>query len=159
MKASLLISITIALLKVRGQTARPSLVPFNEFVQSVQDANAREFMRRPTSKVTGPASFEEMRQHILGLYMGVQVDHSYILGTATFDCIPINQQPSVRILGLQKIAPPLTQPTRGKTSDEFGNAPACQEHTVPMRRITLDDLSRFSTLHDYLKKDPSFSAH
>jgi hypothetical protein len=39
------------------------------------------------------------------LYQGVQVRHSYVLQERTFDCIPVEQQLSVRRLGGQAIAP------------------------------------------------------
>ena|ERR1700730_6910642 len=46
------------------------------------------------------------------MYSGVSVKHSFLLGSDPFDCVPIMQQPSVRLLGLKSIAtkPPPSAP-------------------------------------------------
>ena len=136
------------------------LVPFNTFIQSVKDANANDFLARPDSEVKDAASFEEMRQYILSLYHQVHVNHSYVLGSQTFDCIPVNQQPSVRALGPNKIAtePPATKRPQhlvAETNDKSGNPVGCEDHTIPMRRITLQQLSQFRTLKDFFRKSPN----
>jgi neprosin-like protein len=163
----------------RGQTAPAKFVPFDEFVQSVKAADGNVFIARPAAKVKASTSFEEMRQHIANLYQGVQVSHSYVLGSQTFDCVPVDQQPTVRILGLSKIAvapptsaiaePPgngdhsgipstLSQLPAGKTEDDFGNALGCEAGTIPMSRVTLEQLSGFQTLHQFFQKSPSGGA-
>jgi hypothetical protein len=38
--------------------------------------------------------------------------------------------------------------------DENGNARRCPEQTVPIRRVTMDDLKRFATLDDFFSKHP-----
>jgi hypothetical protein len=176
-----LLALTVLLLAtaVQAQTAPATFVPFDQFVHSVGDADAAALVARPGAKVTTTASVEEMRHHILSLYQGVQVGHSYVLGSQTFDCVPIQQQPSLRILGLSKIevAPPtsaisgvadegdhsipatLSQLPAGKTEDEFGNSLGCEENTIPMSRITLEQLSRFETLQKFFEKGPNGAGH
>jgi Neprosin len=176
-----LLALTVPLLATvaQAQTAPTTFVPFDQFVQGVKDADANELIARPTMKVTTTASVEEMRQHILRLYEGVHVVHSYVLGSQTFDCVPIQQQPSVRILGISKIAaaPPTSalagvpagenpsvnktpsQLPAGKTEDDFGNSLGCEANTIPMSRITLEQLSRFETLRQFFEKGPNGSGH
>ena len=44
----------------------------------------------PDTQVRETPAFEEMRAHILKLYDGVQVTHSYVIGSSHFDCVPEN---------------------------------------------------------------------
>ncbi len=156
-----------------------SFLPFSDFVQSVKAADVNEAVARPNVKTVNSAAMEEMRQHLLKLYAGVNVGHSYVIGSQTFDCIPVNEQPSVRILGLRKIAqePPtaaialapsegnrsipasLSQLPAGKTEDEFGNPLGCEAGTIPMGRITLEQLSNFETLQKFFEKGPNGAGH
>ncbi|MBV8707235.1 MAG: hypothetical protein JO028_08595, partial [Acidobacteriaceae bacterium] len=123
-------------------------VSFNTFIQSVKDADANDFLARPDSKVKDAASFEEMRQYILSMYHQVHVNHSYVLGSQTFDCVPVDQQPSVRALGPNRIAtePPATKRPQhlvAEANNDSGKTLGCEDHTIPMRRITLQQLSQF----------------
>jgi hypothetical protein len=165
-----------------AQSAHVSFVPFNNFVDSMRTANSADYLSKPTGKVRDAQSFEEMRQHILGLYRGVDVSQSFVLDGDHFDCVPIEQQPGVRMQGLKSIATPPPAPVLSKDAnatnagasvqtpigiaaqlsadeqfDEFGNSRVCQDNTIPMRRVTLEDASRFATLQDFLKKGPDGS--
>ena len=179
---SALVMATVVTNQVQAQTTPAKFVPFNEFVQSVRATDVSEFLARPAAagvKVTGAASLAEMRQHVLTLYDGVAVSHSYIIGSQTFDCVPIHQQPSVRAFGLTKIADPpaadaskapgdaarsstspkASQLPADRTTDDAGNALSCEDQTIPMSRITLDQLSHFSSLHEFFEKGPNGSGH
>ncbi len=157
-------------------TAAAKFVPFDEFLQSVRGADANDMLARPEVKIAGSSAMEEMRQHLLKLYGGVAVNHSYVLDSQTIDCVPLTQQPAVRALGLAKFAveppasaiagpaeaktnstPRLSQIPAGKTSDDFGNALGCEAQTIPMTRITLEQLSHFKTLHEFFEKGPNGS--
>jgi Neprosin len=168
---------------VSAQATHASFVPFNDFVENTRAANPNEFLSQATAnvnvRVKDAQSFEEMRQHILGLYEGVNVSHSFVLDGDHFDCVPVEQQPGVRMQGLKRIATPplapapLTEASAAGSAqkavgiasqlrdydavDEFGNSRACEEHTIPMRRVTLDDMSRFATLKDFFEKGPEGS--
>src|SRR5215472_17186396 len=82
--------------RMSAQSATNSFVPFNVFMARTAAAS----FDPSAGKVDDAASFEQMRHHIQDLYEGVVVTHSYVLGSQTFDCIPIDQQPSARKLGL-----------------------------------------------------------
>jgi hypothetical protein len=157
-------------------TGIPSLTAF---VESLQSASHREFATRAESRVVHEEAFSEMREHILGLYEGVEAPHSFMDETgAIFDCIPIEQQPSLR--GSKEAVPqapdlpPLasdvaagTKTTDQERSDQqadaelsrdrkdaYDNVMSCPEGTIPMRRVTLEDLTRFETLQDFFAKGP-----
>ncbi len=161
-----------------GSAAPAKFVPFTEFVQGVKYADTTSFLARPAVKVSDAVSFEQMRQHVLSLYADVDVKHSYVLDAQTFDCVPVEQQPSLRGRGLKAIAaaPPAsagltslspkgdalaTSPSRlsqfpaNARADTFGNSYGCEAHTIPMRRITLDELSHFKNLKEFFQKGPN----
>lgn len=155
-------------------TRRGVAEPLNDFIDRVGRANANEYLTQSTSRVKDADSFKEMREHILTMYKGIEVSHSFVLHSQQFDCIPIMEQPSVRLLGLKSIASPppaLREPISdnrllegtvvltsqfgpGDQFDEFGNSTTCEEYTIPMRRITLEELGRYKTLRQFFAKDP-----
>ncbi|MBV9037767.1 MAG: neprosin family prolyl endopeptidase [Acidobacteriaceae bacterium] len=166
--------------QAQAQNTPAKFVPFSDFVQSVRGTDASTFLASSaaTAKVKEPAAFNEMRQHILNMYEGVNVSHSYVLGSQTIDCVPVSQQLSVRTLGLKKIAePPNSSPSvpgganqssafqkasqlpADKTADEFGNALGCETSTVPMTRLTMENLSHFKNLQEFFEKGPNGSGH
>ena len=158
--------------QINAQNASVQFVPFGDFIQSVSTANSAAFVGRPGNQVSDAAAFEQMRQHILTMYKGVEVSHSFLLGSQHFDCIRINQQPSVRRLGLNGIetAPPqsvLAKPVSDpnwvlessqlgddEQFDEFGNSLHCEDDTIPMSRITLEEMTQFGSLQAYFEKGP-----
>jgi hypothetical protein len=175
-KTTLVFSVIWALVTVNGrlnaQSGPSQFVPFKEFIANTTAANSAEYLTQSTNHVKNASEFEDLRQHILTMYQGVEVSHSFVLHSQYFDCVPTNQQPSVRLLGLKSTAQPPPMPALGQDGltteagegakqvgpgdefDEFGNPTHCEENTIPVRRITLDELSRFETLQDFFKKSP-----
>lgn len=155
-----IISAVVYVALAGAQTTPARFIAFNDFLQSVKNAQARDFLTRPACKIRDAAAFEQMRQYILSLYRGVTVKHSYVLDSQTFDCVPIEQQPSLRALRSNKLAsPPPASPKASQAplrikTDRFGNALGCKEGTVPIRRVTLEQLSNFGTLQDFFHKAP-----
>ena len=161
---------------VRAQSGPATFVSFDEFVKGVSAASFESYALRKDAGVKRVENFDEMRRHILSMYEGVTVAHSFIVDEQYFDCIPIEQQPSVRSLGLKQVvvAPPAPSVEPGEKSrtpegggaqglpslltlglvDTFGNAVSCEEGTIPMRRITLKETSRFETLEKFFHKTP-----
>jgi hypothetical protein len=141
------------------------LVPFADFVAAITSTSDADLLSRLASRVRDAAALQEMRLHLLTLYQGVHVAHSQSLDGQVFDCVPVGEQPSVRLLGLSAIAatpppalPPVGFDLRGAKAtvgaDPLGQAEACEDGTIPMRRITLDEMSRFETLHQFFMKGP-----
>jgi hypothetical protein len=165
---------------LRAEPGQKSFVPFNDFVAGTRAARSMDSVGKPASKVRDSQAFEEMRQHILNLYEGVAVTHSFMLDGDHFDCVPVEQQPGVRLQGLKTIAKApaaslsrmaaaassdsaqssqkpvaiASQLSSDKLMDEFGNSRVCEDHTIPMRRVTLEETSRFATLKEFFQKGP-----
>jgi hypothetical protein len=176
---------TLALFMLSGlvsaQSGPAEFVPFRNFIDQTVTADAGDYLARPASKVKDAAAFEEMRQHILNMYQDVEVNHSFVLDSAHYDCVPIEQQPAVRKYGIKKIATPPPQSLLDQSAnaaegvlespigqaqqldpenpfDAFGNSVHCEENTIPMRRITLDAMSHFQTLRQFFQKSPNEQA-
>jgi hypothetical protein len=149
---------------VSAQSAPVDFVPFRNFIDQTATASAGDYLNRPGSRVKDAAAFEQMRQHILNLYQGIEVQHSFILDSSHYDCVSINQQPAVRKYGLKNIAtPPPLSMIKGQSTedlqrdpqnpfDQFGNSVYCEAGTIPMRRVTLDNMIHFQTLRQFTEK-------
>jgi len=146
------------------------LAPFARFVAAIDSARHEDFR---TSEVASAAAFEKMKAHLQELYRGIEVGHSFVMAEGQpVDCVPIDQQPALRrpAMAGHQIASPPEFPARpaaaeGPTTtavgwnlvpgkDRFGNDRQCAEGSFPMRRITLDELTRFATLRHFLSKSP-----
>ena len=162
----------IAGIALQAQTTT-EFVPFHRFIENTRTVRSNQMMR---ADALGPdaSNFEPMRQHILRTYEGVNVTHSFVRDSAHFDCIPVDQQPAIRALGLQSVAaePPKSllmgnqivsdDASVGQTApaaqapesakDEFGNSTSCEEHTIPMRRMTMNDVSNSGSLGGFFQK-------
>ena len=168
LSSAALLTISVACVtaaKAAGQ--QPAAVPFDAFVTSFQNAHALEFVRHPGNRVASETDFDAMRAHLSALYAGIDVRESYTLGGRTFDCVRYDQQPGVRIQGLDSIAsPPSISPEMAfhhpaQTKAGAAQLPAtfdsvkCHAGTFPLPRVTLDELAKFGTLHDYFSKGPN----
>jgi hypothetical protein len=119
-----------------------------------------------------------MRAHLLDLYSGIEDAKSFMDEDGQiFDCIPVEQQAALKHsgralasapdlssrLGGRKpaSAPPgsaserppkkARQDTAGKR-DRFGNSMECPQGSVPVRRLTMEELSQYHTLRDFFRK-------
>jgi len=163
---------------LNAQAGQKQFVPFNQFVAGTKAAKISDYFAKEGAQVRDTQAFEEMRQHILSQYEGVQVSHSFELDGSHFDCVSVEEQPSVRLSDDKSIATPppasvlkelfadtgnaadqsAARPQiAGRETDEFGNSRVCEDGTIPMRRITLDDTTRFATLRDFFSKGPDGS--
>jgi len=141
--------------------ASAQLTPFNQFRDSLNSAQSATFVGRVRGGVGSSAAFEEMRQHLLTLYTGVHVAHSLLFGEDVFDCVPIMEQPSVRLQGITEIAKtpePIALEGAGDPAESDiepatqSPGDACEEGTIPMRRITLEEMTRFPSLQAFFAK-------
>ncbi len=147
---------------------------FKAFIDSLESAKHRDYSARAKSKVAHEEAFAEMKAHILKLYDKTEAPHSFMdKSGAIFDCIPIEQQPSLKgsseAVPKPRDLPPIevaggrqskhkdtliTSPLGPNRKDRHGNVMHCPPGTVPIRRLTLEDLTRFQTLKDFLRKAP-----
>ena len=150
---------------------------FGEFYNQLRSAHHEQYRSKPHTKVRDQVAFDEQKHHLLSLYDGVTVAHSFVDSNGqTFDCIPIDQQPALKKSGRtlahppnvprpQGLPPPAPQgpsPTlmlHPDRKDRLGNAMSCPPGTVAIRRITLDEMTRFETLGHFLRKTPGRSGH
>lgn len=180
-----LAALSVALLggsSFAAQTSQAPFVPFQQFLNTIKTANAASFVAQKSNAVKDSASFAEMQQYVLDLYKDAHVSQSFLLGNDHFDCIPMQEQPSVRKHGLAHIAapPPVSaslpqgfssggthnqaiqirsQLAENDQVDALGHSRVCATGTIPMRRITLEELSRFANLKAYLHKTPDGAEH
>ncbi len=155
-------------------------IAFGDFIADARTARFEDYASRPGARVEGPAAFEEMRKHLLFLYQGVTPRNTFIGKDEQFvDCIPIGQQPGLRNpktgqLRLEREAPKVSAPERISAEgggagapkehgiadltlkpgvrDRFGREMYCRADTIPMRRVTLEEMTRFRTLGDFFSK-------
>jgi len=127
----------------------------------------------PRAKVASSDEFDRMRAHLATLHEGVEVANSFVdPGGQIFDCVPIEQQPSLKrgsdrlpqppsLLDITGIAArPAAERTvaaasGGDATDRFGNSTLCPPGHIPIRRVTLDEMTRFRTLEEFQNKGPA----
>lgn len=147
-------------------------IPFDQFIADIQKAEYKDYVKMPGSKVLNEDEFQRMKNHIITLYEGVKVKNSFVMDSVMFvDCIDINTQPGLRLgkgkyATLQQPPPAITVKNGSDTSkalpvkpmldkekkDQFGNTMFCEQGFIPMRRITLKEITRFKTLDDFFNK-------
>ena len=155
-------------------------IDFNSFIASVKVAQSEDFSKLRGTRVESARALEEMKKHLLSLYDGVTPTHTFLGRDNQFvDCVPVEQQPGLRNprLGhalLQREPPqiselvPLEKETKGDVvfkerrladitlkpglRDRFGKEMYCTAGTIPMRRVTLEEMVRFKNLQDFFAK-------
>lgn len=145
-------------------------IKFQDFISGVTDATYDKWAH---TAVQNSTAFQEMRSHILNMYDGIgEVTHSFVYDNEYGDCVDVNKQPSLRLQGIDHIAPtPLdsTCSEKGKgghgpqvqsvdsplkldLKDSFGNVVFCRNLTIPFARLTLEKLTTFRTLDHFFSK-------
>jgi hypothetical protein len=149
---------------------------FSAFQQQLRDAQdaekgtggpsgaGREEANRPG---VSPENLQEMHDYLTEQVRKMDVVHSYVDGTGDYiDCVKVESQPGLQ--GVGQIAKPpasatdtgLGYPTRDDAHeaapavDRFGNVMRCPEGCIPVRRVSLDELSRAGSLQNYFQKAP-----
>jgi len=171
LKQSVLVTVTFLLvIAISGTLNAQSFVPFSQFLSSTATATASQYVGQPGYAVQDNNTFSQMQQYIQTMYQAAQVSHSFYLYGQYYDCIPIQQQPSYVLQGLNSVATPPPSPTAlgngdtfspqlgpGDQYDQFGDSTTCEANTIPMRRLTLNELASFATVNDFLSKAPDGS--
>ena len=151
------------------ENAPKGILTRRDFQRAIRDARFSAFQNDPRIKVRDEAEFEAMKAHLSGLISDTDAAASFVDNAGqVFDCIPINEQPSLRESGDSPAEPPSlaheigveeTEPSGAPAVEEaepeldrFGNSMKCPEGFVPIRRLTLEELGRFETLADFFSK-------
>jgi Neprosin len=157
---------------------RPPLgiIPHDAYLRISADAKLSHFQYHPEVRVGGVAAFREMQQFIAEKNADLDVIHSFEDSSGQiFDCIPMEQQPGLRSSahGLQKPpdlrtagrggrpragALPVARPLAAASRDRHGNPQQAPGGTIPVRRVTLEELIRFRDLRSFLRKHPMAAA-
>jgi hypothetical protein len=154
--------------------------PFDQFLARTAAARLEPYREAFLASPAGAAldaaalaaEFQKMKTHIAELYRGVKPVKSFVdAANHVIDCIPFDQQPSVRAARSRGIAvhehmPPPPQVGGGPAQPRVaaGNpvqsqassppAPPCPPGSVLLRRVTLEDLIASGTLENHLRKFP-----
>jgi hypothetical protein len=159
-----------------GQSPQsPRVTHFDAHIKHLHEATYEQYQNRPGVKVADEAAFNEMKTHLQHLYKNVKATHSYLShGDQHVDVIPIDQQPSLQhpllknhkvqhglptLPGLPKVADDKQHPTVSLLTRHTANKDAHGHDTVippghiPMRRITLAEMTKHRTLKDYLNRN------
>lgn len=148
-----------------------SFQTYREFLDSVAQAKHSTYAYEAAIATPEVSEFSEMQNYILKRGQGIEVPHSFMDDNGQiFDCVPTGQQPSLKDSGQNPATPPdlpVDQSTKDKLepaqidstpdaqrSDRFGNKMQCPPGTVPIRRVTLDELTRFSSMSNFFRKTP-----
>jgi neprosin-like protein len=160
------------------------ITPFKQFVTSLSDIKPAQHLAAAGSKALKADAVQAMAAHLGQQYDGVEAVHSFMdENGSVFDCIPIDQQPALREKTAAGVAKPITLPAatepRGaahtrkeadtrktyrvtqlgaKREDQAGNRMQAPSGTIPMRRLTIQNLTKFKTLRNFFEKSPYGSA-
>ncbi|MFC6839883.1 neprosin family prolyl endopeptidase [Xanthomonas theicola] len=129
----------------------------DEFARFRQRDAALPFERLPTTaKVADRAAFEQMQRYLYNRYNGLTVVRTLYADGHAFDCIPLLQQPGLR--GVDRVALPPSAGQSGsvaaKQRDSDENR-ECNEGTVSLERIGIEDLAEARNLSEFLAKQPT----
>jgi neprosin-like protein len=153
---------------------------FQAFVESIDRAKADDYLGKPGVRAADRASFDKMKAYLVDHYRGMHVTHTFTeAGDVSVDCVPILEQPSIKNLRsdertIERRPPSVLEtprgiePQQGRTEfsarrtiditlkrgvvDAAGRERFCRGDTIPIRRITLDDLVRFRSLEAFFHK-------
>ncbi|MGC2403828.1 MAG: neprosin family prolyl endopeptidase [Acidobacteriaceae bacterium] len=159
--------------------AGKNISSLEEFRKSLDTAKHGNFAQAAQAKAN-ESEFTAMKAHIVGLYRGVTEVHSFEDENGSiFDCIPVSQQPSLKgnaaakapaLPSLDKKAGAQGEPVgdrkpveiqpdfRSGKTDKHGNQMACSPGHIPMRRLTLEEMTRFASLNNFFQKSPEGGA-
>ncbi len=152
--------------------------PFDQFLARTASAQLESYLKffraSPAGKALGPsavaAEFEQMKKQHAELYRGVKPVKSFFDAAGhVVDCIPFDQQPSVRAariagipvhehmpppphLGTGHAHPQDAAESRCQTPPSVQPGPSmCPPGSVMMRRVLLEDLVRAGTLENHFR--------
>ncbi len=108
-------------------------LPFPNFLAATTAATFEDYAARPKVKTSNAEEFTRMQRYVLDHYAGKSAVKSVFVGSHIFDCL-VPQDP---------LPDPVLEDGDG-----------CPQGSIPVRRITLEELTRFRTLRDFLGKTP-----
>jgi hypothetical protein len=162
--------------KGAGGSSVGGIVPLAAHLDLVADTSLAHVRLDPRTRVKHKSEFDAMKNHVASLYDGVEAVHSFEdIGGTVFDCIPVEQQPSLRgqsrpvadppdltaVLngGEPQVRPLVQEAAPGNVRrDRHGNRAWAPPGTIPFPRVRLEELARFENLDAYFRKHAGVSA-
>src|SRR6202045_585426 len=146
---------------------------YSAFVRQIQEARAADYIGQRGVYVQNAVAFYEMRSYLENYYAGMTASRSFLAGEQMVDCVPLAQHPALRHSRALAAPPPddyvddgdspgITESApnaRGEGHGARGNVERCASGTIPLRRITLDEMTKFRTLKEFLHKAPDSATH
>ncbi|MEA2879656.1 MAG: hypothetical protein QOF14_4852 [Hyphomicrobiales bacterium] len=157
------------------------IVPFHQFLASLQQVSPPLHVAAAGTQVEHADAANEMHSHLVAHYQGIEAVHSFVDDNGSvFDCVPVEKQPALRNKGAPPKAPDApaaSEPPHAQAAtpggerptyhvgqlhpdrkDRHGNVMHAPAGTIPLRRLTMENLTRFKTLHHFFQKSPYGSA-
>jgi hypothetical protein len=137
--------------------AGPTAEPLAAYVSTLSTARYADYAQRSGAGagagVRDETAFEAMRQYLVHHYEGVQATTNVVSDGIVFDCI---RQAGGTVSPPTASAAPAGSGTgsQGPSGSAAEQAVTCPSGSMPVRRITLNDLTRFPTLAAFLSKGP-----
>jgi hypothetical protein len=147
------------------------IVEFERFVDALQAAKPKHHVGLPHSRVSDEAEFKRLQAHLVKYHAGVEPVHSFLDSAGkVFDCIPVEQQVSLRgHRGRLPRAPGLPEADEARPapidpvgfpalqlgarfSDPLGNRMQAPRGTIPVQRLGLADAARFRSLAGFFER-------
>ena len=158
-----------------ANTFEHGIVPFRQFVDQLHAARPEHYLNVASSRIMNEQSFDDIHSHLKNYYEGTEAAHSFVDANGSiFDCMPVEKQYSLRAnAGAVARAPDLPANAtkaggaappapadrivqlHASMTDPLGNTMLAPEGTIPVRRLTVENLARFRTLREFLQKSPS----
>jgi hypothetical protein len=147
-------------------SAAPAALPLAAYLTQLPTVHYADYVDRSQVRVRDEAAFEDMRQYLIRRYEGASVTSSLVIGGVVFDCL--RQEANAAGPPPAAAEPPEVAGAPGPVTSPAGSAPEapgpahaasvsavpCPPGSVPVRRVTLDDLTRFPSLAAFLGKGP-----
>lgn len=140
-------------------------LPLKDYLKSLSKRSVYRTFNETTELASG--KIEEARSYLVKYYRNAVSDHSFVAEDGnTWDCMPMDNQPSLRRKKKKSIEQPPAIPSRAIIApddtvlskqnntgeDQFGNRINCPVGCVPVRRLTISDIHKHLSLDHYFKK-------
>lgn len=117
----------------KGGGSLATLIAYPDFLVATRAAQYADYAGHHGVQVANAEEFAAMQAYILRHYADVEVTGSLLVGNQIFDCVTTQSEYHVPSSSLEA---------------------GCPQGTIPKRRITLEELTRFRTVSDFLGKAP-----
>jgi hypothetical protein len=146
------------------------ITEFRRFVDGLREARAEHHVGLPHCRISDEEAFGDLQAHLARRYEAVEPVHTFLDAAGTvFDCIPVEQQLSLRGHGGALPRPPHLPEAERRHSDAdnavgfravqlherftdpLGNQMLAPLGTIPVQRVGLAEVMRFANVGELLR--------